>query len=110
GVHPALSALVMLGLSPLVTSALAIAGGQEQGDVRLWTGLAGGVVGVAIRLAPELSSARVGVGVGITLLGMLGLSGGTVLQKRWVGAADPRVSVATQSVTGLMIVAPVLLL
>ncbi len=106
GVPPALSALVMLGLSPVVTTALAVAGGQEQADSRLWSGLALGVLGVAISLAPELSSARVGAGVGITLLGMLGLSGGTVLQKRWVGAADPRVSVATQSVTGLMIVAP----
>jgi drug/metabolite transporter (DMT)-like permease len=106
GVPPPLSALVMLGLSPLVTTALAIAGGQEHGDSRLWAGLAVGVVGVAISLAPELSSARVGVGVGITLLGMLGLSGGTVLQKRWVGAADARVTVAVQSVTGLLIVAP----
>jgi drug/metabolite transporter (DMT)-like permease len=106
GVPPPLSALAMLGLSPLVTTALAIAGGQEQGDPRLWMGLAVGVIGVAISLAPELSSARVGVGVGITLLGMLGLSGGTVLQKRWVGAADPRVAVAVQSVTGFAIVAP----
>lgn len=106
GVPPALSALVMLGLSPLVTTALAVAGGQEQADGRLWAGLAIGVAGVAISLAPELSSASAGAGVGVTLLGMLGLSGGTVLQKRWVGAADPRVSAAVQSVTGFTIVTP----
>ena len=106
GVPAALSALVMLGLSPLVTSGLAVTSGQERGDARLWAGLAIGVVGVAISLAPELGTARAGAGVGLTALGMLGLAGGTVLQKRWVGAADPRVSVAAQSVVGAALLAP----
>src|SRR6185312_5780715 len=73
GVPAALAALVMLGLAPLVTSAIAVGTGHERGDARLWTGLAIGVVGVAISLAPELGDARVGVGIGVTLLGMLGL-------------------------------------
>jgi drug/metabolite transporter (DMT)-like permease len=106
GVPAALSALVMLGLSPLVTTGLAVASGQERADLRLWAGLAIGVVGVAISLAPELGTARVGIGTLVTLLGMLGLAGGTVLQKRWVGAADPRVSVAVQSVTGAAVTLP----
>jgi drug/metabolite transporter (DMT)-like permease len=106
GVPAALSALVMLGLSPLVTSGLAVTSGQEHGDARLWSGLAVGVAGVAISLAPELGTARAGAGVGLTVVGMLGLAGGTVLQKRWVRAADPRVSVATQSVVGAALLAP----
>jgi drug/metabolite transporter (DMT)-like permease len=106
GVPAALSALVMLGLSPLVTTALAVGSGQERADARLWAGLAVGVAGVAISLAPELGSARVGAGAGLTLVGMLGLAGGTVLQKRWVGAADPRVSVAVQSVTAAALTLP----
>jgi drug/metabolite transporter (DMT)-like permease len=106
GVPAALSALVMLGLSPLVTTALAVASGQERADGRLWAGLAVGVIGVAISLAPELGSAGVGGGVALTILGMLGLSGGTVLQKRWVGVADPRVAAAVQSVTAAVVVAP----
>jgi drug/metabolite transporter (DMT)-like permease len=106
GVPAALSALVMLGLAPLVTSGLAVTSGQEHGDARLWSGLAVGVAGVAISLAPELGTARAGAGVGLTVVGMLGLAGGTVLQKRWVGAADPRVSVATQSVVGAALLAP----
>jgi drug/metabolite transporter (DMT)-like permease len=106
GVPAGLSALAMLGLSPLVTTGLAIASGQEHGDAKLWTGLAVGVVGVALSLAPELGDARVGVGVLLTLLGMLGLAGGTVLQKRWVGAADIRVSAAVQNVTAAIIVVP----
>jgi drug/metabolite transporter (DMT)-like permease len=61
---------------------------------------------VAISLAPELGSARVGVGVAVTLVGMLGLASATVLQKRWGAVADPRVSVAAQAVTGALIVGP----
>jgi drug/metabolite transporter (DMT)-like permease len=106
GVPTSLSALVMLGLSPLVTTGLAVASGQERADPRLWTGLAVGVAGVAVSLAPELGTARVGTGVALTLIGMLGLAGGTVLQKRWVGAAEPRVSVAVQSVTAAAITLP----
>jgi drug/metabolite transporter (DMT)-like permease len=52
-VPAALSALAMLGLSPLVTTALAIGSGQERGDARLWAGLAIGVVGVAITWRPS---------------------------------------------------------
>ena len=106
GVPAALSALAMLGLSPLVTTGLAIGSGQERGDARLWAGLAIGVVGVAISLAPELGSARVGVGVAVTLVGMLGLASATVLQRRWGAVADPRVSVAAQSVAAALIVDP----
>ena len=97
GVPAALSALVMLGLSPLVTTGLAVAIGKERGDTRLWAGLAVGLLGVAISLAPELGSARVGVGIAVTLLGMLGLASGTVVQKHWAGAADVRVAAAVQS-------------
>jgi drug/metabolite transporter (DMT)-like permease len=106
GVPAGLSALVILGLSPLLTTGLAVASGQERTDARLWAGLAIGVGGVAISLAPELGTARVGAGVGLTLLGMIGLAGGTVLQKRWVGVADPQVSVAVQSVTAALALAP----
>src|SRR3954454_1763168 len=75
GVPAALSALVMLGLSPLVTTALAVAGGPERGDARLWAGLAVGVLGDVISLAPELGRARIGGGVALTLLALFGLAG-----------------------------------
>jgi drug/metabolite transporter (DMT)-like permease len=106
GVPAALSALVMLGLSPLVTSALAVGSGQERGDPWLWAGLGVGVVGVAISLAPELGDARIGAGVALTLAGMVGLAAGTVLQRRWAGAADPRVSAAAQNATAGLVVVP----
>jgi drug/metabolite transporter (DMT)-like permease len=106
GVPAALSALVILGLSPLATTGLSIVTGAERSDRRLWAGLAIGVAGVAISLAPELGSAQVSAGVGLTVLGMVGLVGGTVLQKRWVGLADPSVSVAVQSVAAALALLP----
>jgi drug/metabolite transporter (DMT)-like permease len=106
GVPAALSALVMLGLSPLVATSLAVAGGQERADARLWLGLSVGLVGVAISLAPELGSAQVGAGVALTVLAMLGLAGGTVLQKQWVGATDPKVTAAVQNLTAALFLAP----
>ena len=106
GVPAALSALVMLGLSPLVITALSVASGQERGDARVWAGLAVGVVGVVISLAPELDGARIGAGVALTVLALFGLAGGTVLQKRW--PAEPLVSAAVQNATGAVIALPVL--
>jgi drug/metabolite transporter (DMT)-like permease len=110
GVPAALSALVMLGLSPLVTTGLAIATNQERGDARLWTGLALGVAGVAISLAPELGSAQVGIGIALTIVGMLGLASGTVLQKRWVGTTDPLTTATVHNVTAALVVVPAALL
>src|SRR4051812_27602687 len=107
GVPAALSALAMLGLSPLVTTGLAVGSGQERADARLWIGLSVGLVGVAISLAPELGSAAAGAGLALTVLAMLGLAGGTVLQKRWGGSTDPMVSAAAQNLTAAVLVAPV---
>ncbi len=109
GVPAGLSALVMLGLSPLVTTGLAIATGQESSDRRVWGGLMLGIAGVVIGLTPELGRARLGAGLILTAVGMLGLAGGSVLQKRWGAGVDPMVSAATQSVTGAAVVTPVLL-
>lgn len=108
GVPAGLSALVMLGLAPLVTTGLAIAGGQESNHWRAWGGLVIGSAGVAIGLAPELGRTHLGAGLILTAVGMLGLAGGSVRQKRWGADADPMVSAATQSVTGAVVMAPVL--
>jgi drug/metabolite transporter (DMT)-like permease len=108
GVPAGVSALVMLGLSPLVTTALAVRTGLERASRRRWTGLAVGAVGVFTGLAPELSSAHIGAGLGLTFLGLFGLAGGTVLHKRVAEGVDPIASVAVQSVTAAVGLAPAL--
>jgi drug/metabolite transporter (DMT)-like permease len=106
GVPAGVSALVMLGLSPLVTTALSIASGRERGQRRVWTGLVIGLAGVFIGLIPTLADATLGTGLLFTVAAMLGLAGGTVLQKRWTAGVDPRVSVAVQSGTAALIFLP----
>jgi drug/metabolite transporter (DMT)-like permease len=106
GVPAGVSALVMLGLSPLVTTALSIAGGHERGDRRVWIGLVIGLGGVFIGLIPTLADAKLGTGLLFTFAAMLGLAGGTVLQKRWTADVDPRVSAAVQSGTAALIFVP----
>jgi drug/metabolite transporter (DMT)-like permease len=107
GVPPALSSLIVLGLTPLATTALATATGLERPPLRVWLLLAVGIGGVGLSVAPELGGAHVGAGIGLTLFGMLGLAGGTVLQKRWVAAADQRVTVAVQLVAVTAVLLPV---
>jgi drug/metabolite transporter (DMT)-like permease len=108
GLPAGVSALVMLGLSPLVLTGLSIAGGQETGDRRLWGGLVLGLAGVVVGLIPELGSAHLGAGVALALVAMLGLSGGSVLQRRWSKDVDPVVSAAVQQVTAMVVMAPLL--
>jgi drug/metabolite transporter (DMT)-like permease len=107
GVHPALASLIMLGLSPVVTTALSAWSGAEQVPARTWALLGVGVLGVAVSVLPTLGSAHAGAGVALVVLAMLGLAGGTVLQKRWAGAAHPRVSVAVQLLPGTAVLVPV---
>jgi drug/metabolite transporter (DMT)-like permease len=110
GVPAGVSALVMLGLSPLVTTALSIAGGHERADRRVWAGLVIGLAGVVIGLIPTLADAKLGAGLLFTVAAMLGLAGGTVLQKRWTADVDPRVSAAVQSGTSALIFVPMALI
>src|ERR1700761_8286794 len=110
GVPAGLSALVILGLAPLVTTGLSILGGHERGDGRVWAGLVIGLAGVVIGVIPSLGGAHLGLGLAFTVLSMLGLAGGTVLQKRWSTQVDPRASAAVQSMTGVLVFLPIALI
>jgi drug/metabolite transporter (DMT)-like permease len=107
GVPAALSSLVVLGLAPVTTIAITALAGLERPDARAWLLLGAGIGGVLLSLAPELGGAHIGAGVALTVLGMLGLAGGTVLQKHWVGTADARVAVAVQLIAAAALVVPV---
>jgi drug/metabolite transporter (DMT)-like permease len=106
GVPAALSSLVVLGLAPAATTLIARATGMERPSRRKWLMLVVGIAGVAISLAPELGGAHIGIGIALTVIGMLGLAGGTVLQKRWVSDVDSRIIVTVQLVTVAVLMAP----
>ena len=109
GVAPAVAALVMTGLSPLATTALAVAIGpgawrrapldRARGRARRRRHRPGA------RSSAGRASARASA---LVAFGLLGLAGGTVLQKRWGSLTDPLTSVAVQSLTTTAMLTPLL--
>ncbi|MCO6387178.1 MAG: DMT family transporter [Aliihoeflea sp.] len=108
GMPAGLSALIV-GLQPLATAMMAAAFLSERLTGRHWAGMALGVAGVAIVLAPKLGA--LGGVTAATLVSafvaMLAISAGTVWQKRFVASGDLVVGTIWQYVGGaaLMLVA-----
>lgn len=112
GMPAGLSALI-IGLQPLVTTLLAGAFLGERVRPRHWLGLAVGFVGVVIVLSPRLGSIGGGVNawtVGACLLSVVGISAGTVWQKRLVADADLLTGTLWQYAGGAVLVAAAALL
>ncbi|WP_031213907.1 DMT family transporter [Mesorhizobium sp. LSJC255A00] len=109
GMPAGLSALIV-GLQPLITAVLA---GRFLGEAilpRHWAGLAVGLVGVIIVLWPKLGA----LGGGVTpetltasLVSVLGMSAGTIWQKRYASGGDLVAATMWQYIGGgsLMILA-----
>lgn len=98
GMPAGLSALVV-GLQPLVTALIARPALGEQLHPRQWVGLLAGFGGVAIVLAPRLSLVGGGVDaatVSASVLAVLGISAGTIWQKRFVGSVDLKAATMIQ--------------
>lgn len=109
GMPAGLSALIV-GLQPLITAVLA---GRFLGEAilpRHWAGLAVGLIGVVIVLWPKLGA----LGGGVTpetliasLVSVLGMSAGTIWQKRYASGGDLVAATMWQYIGGgaLMILA-----
>ena len=103
GLPAGVTALVA-GLQPLLTALLAASLVGERVTARHWMGLAVGLLGVGLVVAPKLGGAG-GFTIGqlMPALGAVaGISLGTVWQKRFVGSLDLRVGTAVQYVGALL--------
>lgn len=90
GFPAGLSALIA-GLQPLLTAVLAGPVLGEKVLPRHWAGLAIGFAGVAIVLSPKLGAVGSGVNaqtLGAALLAVIGMTAGTIWQKRYVTGVD----------------------
>ncbi|MES0128432.1 DMT family transporter [Mesorhizobium sp. M0029] len=109
GMPAGLSALIV-GLQPLITAVLA---GRFLGEdilPRHWAGLAVGLVGVIIVLWPKLGALGGGVTpetLAASLVSVLGMSAGTIWQKRYASGGDLVAATMWQYIGGgsLMILA-----
>jgi drug/metabolite transporter (DMT)-like permease len=108
GVPAGLSALIG-GLSPLAVAAAGSAFLDERLTRRQWTGSLLGVAGVVLAVLDRLGEGRIGVGVAFTLLGSVGFTAGTLLQRRHGAGMDLRTGGAVQFGVAALAVLPVAL-
>lgn len=90
GFPAGLSALIV-GLQPLITAVIAGPALGERILPRHWAGLAVGFAGVAIVLSPKLGDVAGGVTaatLAASVIAVIGMSAGTVWQKRFVSEVD----------------------
>lgn len=109
GVPAGISALIV-GLQPILTAALA---GLVLGETirpRQWLGLALGLVGVALVVVNPALFDRDRLGAaGITLVAMIGITIGTLYQKRFCTGADLRATIVIQNAVAGLAMTPVAL-
>jgi drug/metabolite transporter (DMT)-like permease len=100
---------LITGLHPLFTAALALPLLQERLTPRQWLGIAVGVVGVGLIVAPKLGSVE-GIpmhALAAALVATLSLTLGTIWQKYSKPQMDLRVNAAIQFVGAFVLTAPV---
>jgi drug/metabolite transporter (DMT)-like permease len=103
-------AALVIGSMPLAVSLTAAVLGTRQ-PVSHWIGLSLGFAGVLLVLQDRLGSGLGSVGAGIALvLGLFGITFGTLYQKRHASATNMSVSLLTQNLAATLLVAPVALL
>lgn len=107
GLPAAVIALVQ-GLSPVLIALLAGRMLGERVAPRQWFGFGLGALGVALAVADRVSFSA--AGVVLCVAGLLGMSLGTVYQKRYAGDMDVRTGTAVQVLVSAPVVAVVSLL
>lgn len=108
GLPAGISALVT-GLQPLLTAVLAFPLLRERVGVRRWTGIALGFGGALLVLQPQLRAGPGGILIVPLLVcgaGMVGMTLGTIWQKRTASTADLRTNAAVQFIGAALVAIP----
>jgi drug/metabolite transporter (DMT)-like permease len=102
---PAATTALIACSSPLLVAAASAALGWDRLSARQWAGIALGVGGVAITLADRLGRPPTLAALAWTLLGLAGLSAGTLLQGRLRTSAGPAALAATEVAAATLVMA-----
>jgi len=108
GLPAGISALVT-GLQPLLTAVLAFPLLRERVGVRRWAGIALGFGGALLVLQPQLRAGPGGILIVPLLVcgaGMVGMTLGTIWQKRTASTADLRTNAAVQFIGAALVAIP----
>ncbi len=105
GMGSGLSALIV-GLQPVLT-ALWLAGTGSRIAARQWAGLALGCVGLMLVVSTKLGYGEAtGLNLSVAVLALLGITMGTLYQKRFVAPCDVRTANAVQLAAALLVTLP----
>jgi drug/metabolite transporter (DMT)-like permease len=95
---PAGTSALIVGIQPLLTAALAALALGERVRPRQWAGLGLGLLGVLLVVAnPAMLEPERLRGAGFTVLALMGITIGTLYQKRYAVGVDLRVTVFIQN-------------
>jgi drug/metabolite transporter (DMT)-like permease len=109
GMGSGLSALIV-GLQPVLT-AVWLSGTGGRVTARQWGGLALGFVGLVLVVSAKLGHGEAtGLNLSIAVLALLGITTGTLYQKRFVTACDVRSANAVQLAAALLVTLPLALM
>jgi drug/metabolite transporter (DMT)-like permease len=104
---PAGLAALLAGSSPLLVAALAALFLDEHLTRRQWIGSAVGVAGVVLATAEELHGTVSLGGIALALVGLAGLTTGTLLQRRAGAAADAQAANTVQLAIAAAVMVPI---
>jgi len=110
GVGAGVAALIVC-LQPVITAALVGPLLGERVSARHWLGLALGLAGVALVVARRLSLGLGSVeGMAWAFVGLIGITFGTLYQKRFCATMDPRTGSAVQFLVAAVLLTPLALI
>ena len=98
---------LLAGTSPLIVAVVAAVVLGEQLEPRQWAGSLLGVAGVVLAVIDELGGGGSLIGFLFALLGLAGLVGGTLVQRRHGGQVDLRAANAIQLGAAAVVLTPV---
>jgi drug/metabolite transporter (DMT)-like permease len=105
GASASIAALV-IGAMPLTVCLMSLMLGVRISPLQ-WFGLALGLSGVLLTIGQSLATAHAGMIAGIALLlGLIGISAGTLYQKQFVSNIDLRISLFVQNLVATLVLLP----
>lgn len=102
-------AALMIGTMPIATALLSLLFGEPVRGQQ-WFGFAFGFAGVALVVGDRLDPGTAGIGAYVALLiGLLGISAGTLYQKRYGSDVDLRAGLTLQNLSATLLLLPLAL-
>lgn len=105
GASAGMAALV-IGTMPLAVAFIAVAAGSERLCRRQWSGFVLGFGGVLLVVADRVDGVATWPAWAALVLGLVGISAGTLYQKRFASTIDLRVGLAVQNIAATVVLLP----